>query len=505
MQLKSVIQGLKVERAEGPLEREVTGIAYNSRFVTPGMIFVAIPGQNTDGHDHIPSAIDRGAAAVICERNGFSSQRITKIKVPDTREALARVAAEFHGHPARKLQMIAVTGTKGKTTVSFMVRHLLEAAGVKTGLIGTVRYEIGDRVIPAHRTTPEALEVHQLLGQMVRAGCKACVMEVSSHALDQKRVFGIEYDAAVFTNLGRDHLDFHGDMESYFQAKRRLFTSQHLDPRRGTAVINFDDSYGARLADDEAVHPKLTYGLQPAAQLRASQIRRSRVETCFHVEGDGLRFDCRLPLIGLHNVYNALAAIGAAHALKLDTGAIRAGLASFPNVPGRMEPVGDGRAFSVFVDYAHTADSLRHALDTVREVATGRVLLVFGCGGSRDTGKRAQMGAVAARGADLVWITNDNPRKERPEAIAQQIEEGYRGVRPDAGDELVVELDRRRAIEDAIRAASEGDVVLIAGKGHETYQEFEDTVVPFDDRVHAIEALEAIEGTVHATTKLTGR
>jgi UDP-N-acetylmuramoyl-L-alanyl-D-glutamate--2,6-diaminopimelate ligase len=352
-----------------------------------------------------------------------------------------------------------------------------------------VRYEIGDRVIPAHRTTPEALEIHQMLSQMLRADCKACVMEVSSHALDQKRIHGIDFDAAIFTNLGQDHLDYHGTMEDYFQAKRRLFTSAYLEAKSGSAVINLDDAFGARLATDDGVSVKLTYGFAEGARLRALNIELGPEETRFTVEGPNLRFQCVIPLIGRHNIYNALAAIGAALVLNLDPQVIRRALASFRPVPGRLEAIQCGQPFGVYVDYAHTADSLRHALATVREIATGRVIVVFGCGGSRDTGKRPQMGRVAAEGADETWITTDNPRKETPEAIAAQVEAGYREVRT---DRYTVELDRRRAIDEALRAAAPGDVVLIAGKGHETYQEFADTVVPFDDRLYAQETLEAL-------------
>ncbi|MBI3879378.1 MAG: UDP-N-acetylmuramoyl-L-alanyl-D-glutamate--2,6-diaminopimelate ligase [Verrucomicrobia bacterium] len=408
MQLKHLLTNVAVERTEGSLEREIAGVTYNSRLVTPGMVFVAIPGQITDGHDYIANAIDRGAAAIICERNGFVAQRAAKIKVKDSREALAIAAAAYYGQPATKLRMIGITGTKGKTTVSFMVKQILETAGVRTGLLGTVRYEIGDRVIPAHRTTPEALEVHQMLAQMLRADCAACVMEVSSHALDQKRVFGIDFDAAIFTNLAHDHLDYHGTMEA---------------------------------------------------------------------------------LIGRHNIYNALAAIGAALVLNIDAKTIQRALNEFRPVPGRLEAIACGQPFGVFVDYAHTEDSLRHVLQTVREISDGRVLVAFGCGGSRDTAKRAKMGRVAAELADFSWITSDNPRKEKPEAIAAQIEEGFRGVRTDC---YRVELDRHRAIDEIVREARAGDVVLIAGKGHETYQEFEDTVVPFDDRIYAQETLEAL-------------
>ncbi len=489
MQLKELIASLEVAGTEGWLEREVAGLTYDSRRVTPGMVFVAIPGEHTDGHDHISSAIDRGATAIICERNGLVFPQVARIKVPDARAALARAAAAFYQHPAAKLKVIGVTGTNGKTTVAFMIKQILEAAGLKTGLLGTVRYEIGDRMIPAHRTTPEALELQQMLAQMVRADCQACVMEVSSHALDQQRVGGIQFDVALFTNLTQDHLDYHRTMGHYFQAKKKLFTPPYLEGKPGAAVINVDDAYGRRLARETSVQAKLSYGLSKTAMLRATDLKLGREQTRFNIQSPDHRFNVTLPLIGRHNVYNALAATGAALVLKLDPAAILGALNTMRPVPGRLESISLGQPFGVFVDYAHTDDALRNVLQTLSEITPRRLLVAFGCGGSRDKGKRAKMGKVAARLADWTWITSDNPRKETPAAIARQIETGYRAVRK---DHYRVELDRRRAIEEIIRTAKPGDVVLLAGKGHEACQEFEDTVVPFDDRVYARETLEAL-------------
>ena len=487
MQLKQLIQQISTLSVEGSLDRDVAGITYDSRRVTPGMIFVAIPGQNHDGHHFINVAIDRGAAAIICERNGFSSHRSTKIKVADTREVLAQLSSIFYQNPASKLKMIGVTGTNGKTTIAFLVKQMLEAAGIKTGLISTVRYEIGDRVIPAHRTTPESLEVQQMLSQMLRADCQACIMEISSHALDQKRVAGIQFDVGIFTNLTQDHLDYHGTMEAYYEAKKKLFSGIEGGSRGGQTVINIDDSFGARLSREIRPEIQLTYSIDQAASVRATQIQLGATETSMTVETAGKNFSCHLPLIGRHNVYNALAAVGAGLALKLDTLVIKNALATMQPVPGRLERVARGQPFGVFVDYAHTDDALRNVLQTLRELAAGRVLLAFGCGGSRDTGKRNKMGRVAAELADFTIITSDNPRKESAAVIASQIETGFKSIRPDA---CRVELDRRRAIQEIIRMARPGDIVLIAGKGHETYQEFEDTVVPFDDRIYAAESLE---------------
>ncbi len=489
MQLRQLVQILPSATVEGPLDQEVAGIAYDSRRVTPGMVFVAIPGQHVDGHEFIGTAVDRGASAVICERSRLVPGRVTKIKVADVREALACAARSFYEHPSAKLRVIGVTGTNGKTTVAFMVKSILEAAGTKTGLLGTVRYEIGDRVIPAQRTTPESLEVQQMMAQMLKADCQACVMEVSSHALEQKRVHGVEFDVGIFTNLTRDHLDYHGTMENYFTAKKKLFAGLERGDKSGAAVINIDDAFGARLAGSTQVEVELTYGLLKPARLRATKIELNGDGSRFVIEAPERKFAVRLPLIGRHNIYNALAAVGAGIALQIDVVKIQAALNALPPVPGRLETVSLGQPFGVFVDYAHTDDALKNVLTTLREITRGRVLVAFGCGGNRDAGKRAKMGKVAAGLADFTLITSDNPRKEDPAKIAAQIEEGYRSVRTDA---YSVELDRRRAIQQIVGMAKPGDSVLLAGKGHETYQEFEDTVVPFDDRLHAQETLEAL-------------
>jgi UDP-N-acetylmuramoyl-L-alanyl-D-glutamate--2,6-diaminopimelate ligase len=370
-----------------------------------------------------------------------------------------------------------------------MIKSMLERAGVKTGLMGTVHYEIGERVIPAQRTTPESLEVQQMMAQMVRAGCNACVMEVSSHALEQKRVLGVEFDVAIFTNLTHDHLDYHGTMENYFSAKGKLFAAIAEGKKKAAAVINIDDTYGARLAGQTKAEVHLTYGLEQPARLRATQIELGVNGSRFVVEAPDEKFACRVPLIGRHNIYNSLAAIGAGLALKVKAATIQKALSTMAPVPGRLQRVDAGQPFGVYVDYAHTDDALRNVMRTVKEITTGRILLAFGCGGNRDSTKRAKMGKIAGEMADFTIITSDNPRKESAQKIAAQIEEGYRAVRSEG---YTIELDRQRAITQLLGKAQSGDTVLIAGKGHETYQEFEDTVVPFDDRSHAQEALEQL-------------
>ena len=330
-----------------------------------------------------------------------------------------------------------------------------------------------------------------MLAQMLRVGCQACVMEVSSHALHQKRVHGVEFDVGIFTNLTRDHLDYHGTMENYFAAKEILFQALETGTKRGGVVINIDDSFGERLARASKAEIRLTYGLSEAASLRATDIRLSSTSTSMKVEMPAGQFSCRLPLIGRHNVYNALAAVGAAAALDVEPSVIQRALNTVNPVPGRLELVPSSLPISVYVDYAHTDDALRNVLTTLREITSGRLLVAFGCGGNRDKGKRARMGQVAAELADYTVVTSDNPRRESPAQIASEIVEGFRSVRT---DRYQVELDRRRAIDDIIRMAQPTDSVLIAGKGHETYQEFEDTVVPFDDRNYARETLDALSG-----------
>ncbi len=487
MKLKQIIAEVGDIDAEKVADRDISGIAYDSRRVTPGMIFVAIPGRNVDGHEYISKAISRGAAAVICQSDSVGTSRADVIRVPDSRLALARTAAAFYAHPSAQLDVVGVTGTNGKTSVSFMVKHILENAGHSTGLLGTVRYEIGERSIPAQRTTPEALEIQQMMRQMLRAGCSACVMEASSHGLEQNRVEQVEFNVGVFTNLTAEHLDYHGDLESYYRAKRKLFEALRAGKKSAGGVANIDDPYGERLVAELHDLDFLTYGRSSKADLRMLGVSVSAEATQFEFMVAGDRIRCRLPVIGRYNAANALAAIGAAMRLGIAPEAAARALESMTVVPGRLERVDAGQKFNVYVDYAHTDDALVKALETVREVTSGRVLVLFGCGGDRDAGKRARMGAAAARLSDLTVITSDNPRSENPDAIANQIVDGFAAIRTEG---LLVELDRARAIQEIIWLAEPGDAVLIAGKGHETYQEFENTVVPFDDRVHAREALE---------------
>jgi UDP-N-acetylmuramoyl-L-alanyl-D-glutamate--2,6-diaminopimelate ligase len=479
MNLKMLLEQLEPLKTEGPLNVEVSGIQYDSRRVTAGNVFVALKGARTDGHRFVDQAVAQGAVAVVLEEEGFFSGRATTIRVSDSTEALGKLAAVFHGHPSRSLQVIGVTGTNGKTTFTFLLKSILEGHGVKTGLVGTIRYEVGERQIPADRTTPQSSDLHQLFAQMKNAGCGAVVMEVSSHSLVQKRVEGIEFDVAVFTNLTQDHLDYHGTMEEYFRAKSILFSGLGKGSKGGTAaVINAEDPRGVEVK--KLLGSKiscLTYGRSNGADIRGSDIRLSLNGAQFKVSTPQGDAEVSIQLCGRYNVDNALAALGASVALGIPLETAVRGVGKVASVPGRLEAIREGQPFHVFVDYAHTDDALKNVLVTLRELVKGRLIAVFGCGGNRDAGKRPLMGRVASELADHAVITSDNPRKEDPAEIIRQIEGGFSGR---ATRETV--LDRKEAIRRALGQAKEGDVVLIAGKGHETYQEFADTRVPFDDR-----------------------
>ncbi|HEX5109444.1 MAG TPA: UDP-N-acetylmuramoyl-L-alanyl-D-glutamate--2,6-diaminopimelate ligase [Vicinamibacterales bacterium] len=471
-----------------------TGVTHDSREVVPGSVFVALRGLNADGRSFVPQAVAAGAVAVVAESGADTPTDVMWVVVSDARAALAALSNEFFGHPSREMRVVGITGTNGKTTTSYLVTAILEAAGHKCGLMGTVAYRIGDRAIDAARTTPEAPAVQRLMRDMVSAGCDACVMEVSSHALALKRVDGVRFAGAIFTNLTRDHLDFHTSMEDYFAAKRRLF---EMLPEGATAVVNVDDPRGQALAD--TVRRPLTYGITRAADVSPGPL--SYVLS-------GLQFDARTPrgvvhirskLVGKPNVYNILAAVAAAVALDVPLSAIERGVQDLAGVPGRFQLASSSADdITVVVDYAHTDDALRNLLETARPMAARRLITVFGAGGDRDRTKRPLMGMVAARLSDVVVITSDNPRSEDPRRI---IDEVMRGAEPEARQsnaELITEIDRREAIVEAVRHAQPGDLVLVAGKGHETYQEVAGVRTPFDDVAVAREALEARRVTSRA-------
>ena len=471
------------EIAEPVRDLDVRAVTYDSREAGPGTIFVALRGTKTDGARFAAQALAKGAVAVVAESAAPAGTSAPWIHVEHAREALAALAAVLAGNPSEQLALVGITGTNGKTTTSYLLTAMFDAAGVRCGRIGTIGYRIGDREVDASRTTPEAPDLQRMLREMVTVGCGACVMEVSSHALALRRVDALRFSAAVFTNLTRDHLDFHGSMDAYFSAKRRLF---EILPDGAVGVINADDRRAAELV--AAARRPVTYAIDAAADVRPGPLTFSL---------DGLAFEVRTPrgtlhvksrLVGRPNAYNILAAAATAMALDLPFSAIEAGIAAVEHVAGRFQLVSDpADNVKVIVDYAHTDDALKNLLETARPLATGRVVTVFGCGGDRDRTKRPLMGAVAARLSDFVIVTSDNPRSEDPLAIIEEIRRGLvppadrmmpRGQRATASTAIV---DRREAIEKAIRDARPGDLVVIAGKGHEKYQVIGDRTLPFDD------------------------
>ncbi|MEW6726719.1 MAG: UDP-N-acetylmuramoyl-L-alanyl-D-glutamate--2,6-diaminopimelate ligase [Bacillota bacterium] len=474
MQFAELVKGLPVLAAEGDLSVDVKGIAYDSRSAVPGSLFVAVPGFNVDGHAFIPQAAANGAVAFLVQRPEGLPEGPAWVAVPDSRKALAAVAARFYGYPARELHIVGVTGTNGKTTTTYLMRSIYRHLGFKTGLIGTIQCLIDDQAVPVERTTPESLDLQRLFRRMRDGGVTRVVMEVSSHALALHRVDPESIDTAIFTNLTQDHLDFHGDMESYYAAKERLF----LEQRAGTlAVVNADDPYGLRLKVS-CKGRAITYGLRSGADVRADDVRVTPKGAAFKISSPWGEFKLGLKFTGLFNVYNSLGVTAAALGEGIPVQDIVNALSTAPGVPGRFEQVDAGQDFTVIVDYAHTPDGLENVLRAAREIAPGRVISVFGCGGDRDRGKRPRMGAVSARHADFSVITSDNPRTEDPLAIIAEIEPGVRS----AGGSYTVVPDRREAIRSALQMAKNGDIVVIAGKGHETYQIVGGTRYPFDDR-----------------------
>jgi UDP-N-acetylmuramoyl-L-alanyl-D-glutamate--2,6-diaminopimelate ligase len=486
MHLKVLERAISPRRIVGTLDREVESIAYDSRRVQSNGLFVALRGEKSDGHEFVDQAVEKGASVIVAEREIFSP-RATCLVVDNSRAALADLAVTFYARPSGKLKMAGVTGTNGKTTTTFLIKHICENAGLRCGLIGTVQYEIGERVIPATRTTPEAVDVQELLAQIVNAGCRAVAMEVSSHALAQERTRGIEWDVAVFTNLTQDHLDFHSTMDNYFEAKTKLFEglATQQKKKRAVAVINLDDRHGQKLVDRLRGKVSIvTYGMAMRADFRASNYRIESAGTSYQLDARGRSYLVRVPLIGRFNVANSMAALAAANAIGVNVRDAVLSLARSPQVPGRLEMVPAKRQFQIFVDYAHTDDALVNVLKTLRELKPRKLILVFGCGGNRDRRKRPLMARAADQYADYAIVTSDNPRKEDPDAIIAEVEKGFRSK----NYEKIT--DRTEAISRAVAMAQPRDVVLIAGKGHEKYQEFADHTIPFDDIQVARRAVE---------------
>ncbi len=465
MTLDGLLRGIEVVSPSPLPQLEVGGLHYDSRRIRPGYAFAAITGEKTDGNLYVSSALQQGALAVVSESPQPAGTSCAWVQVRQARQALALASANLHGHPAESLRLAGITGTNGKTTTAFLVQSILAAAGKTSGLFGTIEYRIGPKTLPAPNTTPESLDLQAMLAEVRDLGGTHAVMEVSSHALALDRVYGVPFRVAVFTNLTRDHLDFHVDMATYLAAKRRLFEGCGTPPP-DCAVLNADDPHSAAFA--ECGSPKvITYGIEHPADVMPGTV------------------EDRSPLAGRPNLYNRLAATAAGLALELPRHAIEEGLAALKSVPGRFEGVDQGQPFRVFVDYAHTDDALRNVLATARGLGPRRLITVFGCGGDRDRTKRPLMGKVAASLSDLTVITSDNPRSEDPHAI---IEDALKGVR-DTGHPYRVEADRAKAIALALREAQPGDVVVIAGKGHETYQVIGAQTIHFDDREVAREVL----------------
>jgi len=484
MTLRELLAGVPVLNVQGEDSLIISGLAYSSKSVQPGFLFAALRGGINDGLSFIEEARLAGAAAVLADRPKPPNFKAAWVEAFDAREALALCAANFYGQPSKDMKVIGVTGTKGKTTTTYLLEEILKAAGLRPGVIGTISYRGPEFDIPADRTTPEAPELQKLLRQMLDRSATHCLIEVSSHSLNLKRVWGIRFDAAVFTNLSGEHMDFHPSMEDYFQTKKKLF---FLNSKKRTAVVNIDDPWGQKLIA-ELPMTTISYGLAPAAIVRAESFSFDYSGITLTVDYPGGRADLVSPLMGKHNVYNILAAVATALALNVPWAAIQQGIKTLKGVPGRLEKVDNGLGIHVFVDYAHTDNALRHLLETARSLNPNRILLVFGAGGDRDKTKRERMGEVAAALADEVILTSDNPRTEDPAAIIVEIESGLKKT---GFGRYAVIPDRKEAIVRAVDLARPADMILVAGKGHEDYQEILGRKTHFSDAEVLREALAA--------------
>jgi UDP-N-acetylmuramoyl-L-alanyl-D-glutamate--2,6-diaminopimelate ligase len=491
MKLRELVAGAGMQAALASAEADISSVVYDSRQAKHGSLFVAIRGEKTDGNRFIGAAIERGATAIVSEMPRPLAEGPAKtaetapdsvpssiawLQVPDARKALAVIAANFYGHPADKLQLVGITGTNGKTTTSFLLDSIIHAAGFRSGLFGTIEYRTPAETYPAKTTTPESLDLQRFFSEIVRAGGTHAVLESSSHALALDRLWGCRFAAAIFSNLTRDHLDFHDTMDNYFAAKRRLFEGTGAGPAR-FGVVNVDDPYGQQLRN--IAERTVTYGLGSGAQVTTKKFALALRGLDFVAETPAGKVEVRSPLVGRNNVYNLLAAIAASIALEFPRAAIEAGISALTAVPGRFERIDLGQPFMVVVDYAHTDDALQKLLETARELhPTGRMITLFGCGGERDRSKRPLMGAAAGRLSDVVVLSSDNPRGEDPLKI---INDALVGLQRTAA-KVLVEPDRERALELALENARPGDMVLLAGKGHESTQVLKDRTIQFDDR-----------------------
>ncbi|NOY65616.1 MAG: UDP-N-acetylmuramoyl-L-alanyl-D-glutamate--2,6-diaminopimelate ligase [Nitrospirae bacterium] len=483
MRLSALIKGLRIKKIDG--DAEIYGLSTDSRTVKMGDLFFAMKGFRYDGNDFIEDAINRGAVAVVSEDDGIHSSRYAHVQVEDIEDALAFISSRFYESPSERLTLIGITGTNGKTTTSYLIREIFRAAGKQTGLIGTVKYLVKDREIKANLTTPMAVQFQGLLKDMVEEGVEVAIAEVSSHALSLKRVDYSRFRACIFTNLSRDHLDYHGNMDDYFAAKRRLF----IDLQPDISIVNTDDPYGKMLFEELTKDNRvvISYGLDGSVHFKAEDITQKKDGMEFHIinEKENIRF--RSPLIGLVNVYNILASVALAKTLGVDWYEIKEAVSQFTGVRGRLETVYTEKGFLAVVDYAHTPDALRKVLETLRSISSGRLITLFGCGGDRDRGKRPEMGAIASELSDLVIITSDNPRSEPPESIIDDIKKGIKK------NNYIIEPDRRKAIFKAAGMARKGDILLLAGKGHEDYQEIKGVRYKFNDREVFEEAISSLK------------
>ena len=494
--LKAVLGDYRHTLAAGDADIEISAVAYDSRECSPGALFFCIRGFNVDGHAFIPEALARGAAALVVEDVPEHTDDVTVIQVDDTRHAMAALCAGFYDHPANKLDLVGVTGTNGKTSVASMADAVFRRLGHTTGMLGTIINRIGDEELKVKRTTPESLDLQALLARMVDRGCSHATMEVSSHAVVLHRIGGCAYNAGILTNVSQDHLDFHKDFDDYLQAKKRFFTEYMAED--GVKLLNRDDAHFDVMRDGIPGRV-VTYGMSSEdADVRATDVKFDHQGIAFTVTGSlALDFRVSMGLLGLFNVYNALAVIALALAREIPVDAIVETFADLPCVPGRFERVDAGQKFTCIVDYAHTPDGIENVLHSARQICRGRLIAIFGAGGDRDRSKRPLMGNAAARLADFVIVTSDNPRTEPPYRIIEQIvygiEQALEDVDPSKRFKYLIEEDRYTAIRTAITSARDDDVIVIAGKGHEDYQIFKDRTIHFDDRVVARKILEEMQ------------
>ncbi len=474
MRLAEILRGIKYKSAGSVTDLEIERVTNDSRSAARGDMFVALRGYVADGYKFINEAVKKGAGVVVAEKDFDAPGSVVKILVEDTRSALPVMAGNFYGHPSQKLKVIGVTGTNGKTTITYIIESILKKSGDEPGVIGTISYRSPGRAISAKNTTPGPLELQSILSEMVKSSSHYAVMEVSSHALDQRRIEGILFDAAIFTNITPEHLDYHKKLKEYFNAKVKIFAHLKAD---GCAILNADDDKVAALKKS-IENRVITYGIEAKSDISAKNIRLSIDSSEFNIVMPKDSFNVSTHLVGMHNVSNILAAVAACDALGIDHNAIKSGIEAMTPVPGRLESVECGQGFKVFVDFAHTEDALDKILSLLREVSRAKIITVFGCGGDRDREKRPAMGKVACRLSDHVIITSDNPRFEEPGEIIDEIVSGVKGVYSN----YEIDPDRRKAIEKALSLAKVGSIVVIAGKGHENYQIVADKTLPFDDR-----------------------